>query len=260
MRLNFIMVVFFLVFQSICSQVSKKVEITSSKDAIKTVSFDPVYFVLGTLSDYMGRFQYVEREKQIDLYYPFEKPVVDYLTGYIKTKLNIVVDTIFEKSNRSKMFSDELSKTLNSFYGEKEELLSDKFKTKKQKYSFLVGIYYRYGEKLDSSIYKIQLANSPKHQNCYEFLKEIGCENIFYQYLRNIPAQFVLYFEPVDELKEYLELIEQEKVALKKSFEDQTERFMLENRIKKRKFEKHSQKMKSLEVEKIKNAFNRLDI
>ena len=55
------------------------------------------------------------------------------------------------------MYSDELSKKLNSFYGEKDELLSNKFETKKQFYSFLAGAYYRYGEKLDSSIYKIQL-------------------------------------------------------------------------------------------------------
>ncbi len=187
MRLYFIIIAFLLVFQSTYSQINNEVKNTNSTDTIRTVSFDPVYFVLGTLSDYLGRFQYVEREKQIDKYYPFEKPMVDYLTGYINTELNIVVDTIFEKSNNCEMFSDELSKTLNSFYGEKDELLNNKFETNNQLYSFLAGVYYRYGEKLDSSIFKIQLANSPKHQNCYEFLKQIGCENIFYQYLRNIP-------------------------------------------------------------------------
>jgi len=224
----------------------------NSTDSIRTVSFDPVYFVMGTLSDYMGRFQYVDREKQIDRYSPFEKPLVDYLTGYIKSDLNIVVDTIFEKSNHSEMFSDELSNILNSFYGEKDELLNSKFETKNQIYSFLAGVYYRHGEKLNSSIYKIQLANSPKHQNCYDFLKQIDCENIFYQYLRNIPAQFILYFEPTNELKKYLDSIELEKAILKESFYDQMKEYMTKEEM-----EKNFQKLKKKEVEKIKDAFER---
>lgn len=256
MRLNFLIIAFLLVFQSTHSQVNKEEKNTNSTDTIRTVSFDPLYFVLGTLSDYMGRFQYVDRERQIDRYYPFEKPLVKYLTCYIKKELNIEVDTVFEKSNHSEMFSYELSKTLNSFYGEKDELLNSKFETKNQICSFLAGVYYRYGEKLDSSIYKIQLANSPKHQNCYEFLKKVGCENIFYQYLRNIPAQFILYFEPTDELKKYLDHIEFQRVILKKSFYNQIEE-MMKKHMTKEELEKGFQKSRYEEVDKIKNAFKR---
>ena len=107
-----------------------------------------------------------------------------------------------------KCFSEELSKTLNNFYGKNDELINSKFETDEQICSFLSGVYYRYGERLDTSIYKVQIANSPKHQDCYELLKRIGCEKIFYKYLRNIPAQFILYFEPTEKLKDYLDLIE----------------------------------------------------
>ncbi len=179
--------------------------------------FEPTYFVLGTLSDYMGRFQYIDRQKQVDRYYPGEAPMVDFLVNYIRNNLKINVDTVFEESRHSEMYSKSLAETLNTFYGENDELMEGSFNTDEQINSFLAGAYYRYGEKIDSNIYKIQLANSPKHQNCYNFLKHIGCNNIFYKYLKNIPAQFILYFEPTDELKKYLDIIEPEKFILKES-------------------------------------------
>jgi len=256
MRLYSLIIVFLLVFQSTYAQINIEVKNTNLPDTISTASYDPIYFVLGTLGDYMGRFQYMERGKQIDRYYPFEKPLVDYLTRYIKAEIYIDVDTIFEQSNHSEMFSDELSTTLNSFYGEKDELLDTKFETSNQIYSFLAGVYYRYGEKLDSSIYKIQLANSPKHQNCYELLKQIGCENIFYQYLRNIPAQYILYFEPTDVLEKYLDGIENERVILKKSFYNQIAEMMKEH-MTIEEIEMDFEKSKYKEIEKIKNAFKR---
>lgn len=222
----------------------------------ETVLIDPVYFVLGTLSDYMGRFSYVKREKQVDRYYPFEKPLVNYLTLYIKTELNITVDTIFEKSNHGEMYSDELSKKINSFYGEKDELLIAKFETKNQIYSFLAGAYYRYGEKLDSSIYKIQVSNSPNHIIYNELLKKIGCENVLYEYLKNIPAQFIYYFEPTDELKKYFDSIELENEILKKSLyselEETLKAAMTEEDIK-----KSFQESKNKEIAKFKNAFKK---
>lgn len=223
-------------------------------DTTKVRSFDPEYFILGTLSDYMGRFRYVDRKVQVDRYDPYEKPLVNYLTGYIKKELNIKVDTVFEKNDFSKMFSEQLSKKLNSFYGQKDELVKTKFETDHQVNSFLAGVYYRYGEKLDSSIYKIQLANSPKHQNCYELLKRAGCENILYQYLRNLPAQFILYFEPTDDLKKYLDLIEPEKVSLKESRDNYWDKYLqwtkgeMSNQLK---------KTQSEEAAKVKKAFKR---
>lgn len=221
---------------------------------IDNFKYEHIYFVLGTLSDYMGRFRYINREKQVDRYYPYEKPLVNYLTKYIKTELNIKLDTIFEKSNHCNTYSDELSKILNSFYGTKDELINDKFETNTQICSFLSGVYYRYGDKLDTNVYKIQLANSPKHQICYEFLKRIGCKKIFYKYLKNIPVQFILYFEPTDELKTYLDFIESERLILNESLNMQIEEIMKGSKTT-QELIKNSQLSRKLEVEKIINAF-----
>lgn len=256
MRQNVLIITFLLVLQSTFSQIEKKTDNAILANTKQTVSIDPVYFVLGTLSDYMGHFYYVNKENQIDKYYPFEKLMVDYLTLYIKTELNITVDTIFQKSNHSEMFSDELSKKLNSFYGEKNELLSNKFETKNQFYSFLAGAYYRYGEKLDSSIYKIQLTNSPNHHICYELLKKSGCENVLYEYLNNIPAQFIYYFEPTDELKKYFDSIEFENKILKKSYYNQIAE-MIKGGITKENMEKSFQELRDKEIVKFKNTFKK---
>lgn len=256
MRLIFFITIYLLVSQSTYCQDNTEKKTTIFVDTVRTMSFEPMYFVLGTLSDYMGRFQYIDRNKQVDKYYPYEKPLVDRLTKYINSELNIVVDTVFRKSKHSEMFSDELSKTLNSFYGEKDELINNKFETNKQIYSFLAGVYYRYGEKLDTNVYKVQLANSPKHQNCYEFLKRIGCTNIFYKYLRNIPAQFILYFEPTEELKKYLYLIESDRVILRESFFAQIEG-MMRGHMTKEEMALDFSKSKDKETEKIKKAFER---
>jgi hypothetical protein len=256
MKATLFCIFLYLGSQPTYSQICIKNPSVYLRDSVGTKSLDPIYFVLGTLSDYMGRFQYVEKEMQVDRYYPYEKPLVEYLTKYIKTELEIKVDTVFEKSNHCKMFSESLSKTLNSFYGDKDELLRGKFETNKQIYSFLTGVYYRYGEKLDTSIYKIQLANSPKHQNCYEFLKQIGCENIFFQYLRNIPAQYILYFEPTDELKEYFDIIDPERIILNKSFYALIEE-MMKGQMTKEQLDVDFQKSKNIEINKIKNAFKR---
>ena len=256
MKSVLLFIVLFSMLQPAYSQVNGAIERTESVKMTGVKVIDPIYFILGTLSDYMGRFQYVDRKRQVDSYYPAEKPLVDYLTAYIKTELNIDVDAVFEKTNHCKMFSDELSKTLNSFYGEKDELITSKFETNKQICSFLAGVYYRYGEKLDTSIDKIQLANSPKHLNCYLLLKHIGCEKIFYKYLRNIPAQFIIYFEPTDELKKYLENIEPNRITLKKSHLDQmAERMKGLNA--KTDFENFLHKFNDQELENIKNAFKR---
>jgi len=256
MKSILIFIVLFSFFHQTYSQVNGKIERTDLADKVDVELFDPVYFILGTLSDYMGRFQYVDRKMQVDRYYSAEKPLVDYLTVYIKTDLNIEVDTVFEESNLIEMYSDELSKTLNSFYGEKDELITSKFETKKQIFSFLAGVYYRYGEKLDTVIYKIQLANSPKHLDCYELLKRIGCEQIFYKYLRSIPAQFIIYFEPTEELKNYLEKIEPNRIILKKSNVDQITEVM-KGQISKKELEERLYKSRDKELESIKNAFKR---
>ncbi|MBD0400589.1 hypothetical protein [Flammeovirga sp. EKP202] len=254
MKFYSLLFLFFLVFQWSYAQNVIRENQSHPTSSDSTTQYDPDYFVLGTLSDYMGRFQYVDRQKQIDKYYPYEKPLVEFLTQYIKEERNITVDTVFLSSNHSNMFSEELSKTMNSFYDDKDQLIRSKFKTNKQIYSFLAGVYYRYGKKIDDSIYKIQLANSPKHQDCYEFLKLVKCEKVFYKFLNNIPAQYILYFEPTKELKMYLDLIEPERIILQKSYHAQIGELM-KGHMTEEELELDYQKSMESEAKKLKNVF-----
>lgn len=188
----------------------------------------PVYFILGTLSDYIGRFYYIERSQQVDKYDASEKPMVDYLEVMIKDQTGMKIDSLVEWRNKllksfdvnSKkylLYSDELSKVLNSFYGKEDQLIDSLFTTNEQIYSFLAGVYYRYGDRLDSSIYKIQMANSSKHTNCKALLEKVGCKKVVYKHLGNIPGQHILYFTPTTELLHYFNGIGQEKMLLRES-------------------------------------------
>ncbi|NME68587.1 hypothetical protein [Flammeovirga aprica] len=216
------------------------------------VAFEPIYFILGTLSDYGGRSQYVNRENQVDKYYPYEKPLADFLKKYIKTELNISIETVLGPSNHQNTYSPELSKQLNDFYGEEDKLSNDKFESDEQIYSFIAGVCYRYGERLENAIYKIKLSNSPKHQNCYESLKQIGCQKLFYKQTKSIPRQDIIYFKPTPKLMKYLKLIEEERIELETSFHNrfETTDTKLAEQIK-----LDYQKAKNEEAEKIKHLF-----
>lgn len=178
-KLNLLIITSILAFQPAYSQINKEEKNTNSTGTNKTVSFEPVYFILGTLSDYMGRFQYVDRNKQVDRYYPFEKPLVDYLTKYIKKELNIVVDTVFEKSHHSKMFSDELSKTLNNFYGENDELLNNRFGTKARFILFWQGYITDTAKKLTLQFIKFNWQTPQSIKTAMSSSNKLGAKRSF---------------------------------------------------------------------------------
>jgi hypothetical protein len=178
----------------------------------------PIYFLLGTLSDYMGRFKYVARQNQVDSYYPYEKPLVNYLTKYIAQHLQIRVDTSFEKSGHGRMDSPELAKRLNTYYNRRGLLADSLFTTDAQINSFLLGNYFRYGRKLSEKVYKIQLANTLKAHLLGLQLQRAGCDRVLYKFLHNIPAQTIFYFTPSPKLLSYFNLIELENVKLHNSF------------------------------------------
>lgn len=225
----------------------------------------PVYFILGTLSDYIGRFYAVERSLQVDQYQGPEKPMVDYLEVLIKDQPGMKVDSLVEKKNGYRrtsdllskkylLYSDELSKVLNNFYGKDDKLTDSLFTTDEQIYSFLAGVYYRYGDRLDSSIYKIQMANSSKHQNCQAFLEKVGCKKVVYKFLNNIPSQHILYFTPTAELLSYFNEIEQEKMLLRESNLNGYQELFNYNTTKEE-LEKSLRNLKEKELNNIKGEF-----
>ena len=194
-----------------------------SPQVYDTVKLDPTYFILGTLSDYMGRFSYVNKKFQIDRYYSIEKPLVEYLNFLITNELKINVTTVPDNLSEVSLyetFSPELSSILNSYFIGDYLSLKNLKNQPELNYSYLAGRYYRYGDRINDSIYKIQLANSSDHKICDTLLRRIGCTKIHFKYLKNIPAQFIYYFIPTSRLEEYFNSLDQEKTKLEDLYND----------------------------------------
>ncbi len=183
-----------------------KIVSQKEKDSV-IVNTDNTFFLLGTLNDYMGR-EWVSKGEVFDRYYQYEKPLMKFVDSIVKKEFKVV---LIEKDNC--FISNEMAKKMNSFYSE-NDLIDSLFTTREKKISFLLGAYYRYGEKVNDNIYKIQIANSHKHTEIQQILVSLGCKNIFYKRMQNIPIQNIIYFESNDLIKAYLKTIELEKEKL----------------------------------------------
>ena len=170
------------------------------------------YFILGTL-----RYFNLRKEDQIDLYQDYEEPLVNYLRTYIYEKFRFSLRK--EQENKGyAIYSQELSKKISKYFDKEKKLKRCIFKSDEEICSFLLGVYYRDGYKINDSIYKIQFI-SAYHEQVYILLKKISCGKIFYirrKYV--IPGFDVYYFEPSILLKKYLDSIETEKAELFKSY------------------------------------------
>lgn len=106
---------------------------------------NPDYFLLGTFSDYTGRFAYVDRETQVDKYYPSEECLVRYIADFIEKNYDIKVDTQFRESRHSAIFSRQIAEKLHRYYDENGRLEKGIFDSEEKMYSFLTGVLLRYG-------------------------------------------------------------------------------------------------------------------
>ncbi|CAM4023189.1 hypothetical protein FLBR109950_13430 [Flavobacterium branchiophilum] len=209
---NLLYVIILLTFTNIFSQTDEKkingvtIRNTNQIDTTK-VKINSTFLLLGTLNDYMS-YNYGSLENKFDRYYTTEKPLMKFVDSIVKKdfKINLIED-------KNCFISKEMSNLMNSFYI-KNNLNDSLFNSNKKKLSFLLGVYYRNGEKINDRIYKIQLANSPKHNNVYEFLKDLNCQNIFFSKLENIPRIYQIYFQPTEIIKKYFATIEIEKEKL----------------------------------------------
>lgn len=183
------------------------------------IRIDNNYFLIGSLSDYMGRIHYKEIDKEVDVYFKYEKALalaVDsiFKSQYQDLRLNENLDT-----NAFELISESIANMIDQYYIYKPSgsftmdhdtiyygsLRKDIFKSDLQKLSFLTGVYVRFGETNDST-FCIRIHNSmSKAKICADLLKEIGCLNVEYEVLTgHIPVSHIVYFTPTDELKTYL--------------------------------------------------------
>ncbi|MCL2097718.1 MAG: hypothetical protein FWH23_03040 [Bacteroidales bacterium] len=182
------------------------------KDSINfETKINPDYFLLGTFSDYMGRFAYVNRETQVDRYYPYEEFLAKYVADFIEKNYDIVVDTQFEKSRHSEIFSRAIAEKLHSYYDEQGKLKEGIFDSEEKMYSFLTGVLLRYGENIFDDVFLISVYNSPKRNEIYELLRVLECNKIIYKNFRgNIPTVTKFYFEATPRILKYFNHIRNE--------------------------------------------------
>jgi hypothetical protein len=195
--------------------------ITHDSVTEKIAELDPDTFLLGTFSDYMGRFRYIDRESQIDRYYPYEKPLTEFIAKFIFDEYHIKTDVKVQSGGHSDLLSAQLAQQLHStYYDDQGSLKLEMIDTNQKKYSYLTGIYYRYGNHLKDNIYSIRIVNSMKNEDIYQLLKRLDCDRIIYRFNRGyLPASTVFYFEATTEMFRYLKAVEIEKKNLQESYE-----------------------------------------
>ncbi len=204
----FILITLTKVFSQTDEKIIKGVTIRNPNQIDTTqVRVNSTFLLLGTLNDYVSH-KYVTKQNQFDRYYDYEKPLMKYIDSVAKKDFKI---TLAEEGGC--FLSEELSNKMNSYYLGNN--LNEKlFDSNEKKLSFLLGVYFRDGDKINDNLYKIQLANSPKHNNVYEILKELNCQKIFFNRLDNFPKIYQIYFQPTEIMKKYFATIGIEKEKL----------------------------------------------
>lgn len=199
-------------------------------------TLDNEYFLIGTLSDYMGRETYKTVNGRVDKYNQSERKLCfaidsmlkdaypdlmmsasknhDYelysvlLAGEIdkfynyqpsgRMNINARLDTMTQFSDS---LLSELLQTADTIYFGR--LKSGIFETDVQKLSFITGAFLRFG-RFKHSAYYISVANSvSKVKVLTQLLKEMNCRNVEYEIWEGIPFGHTVYFTPTDELMNY---------------------------------------------------------
>lgn len=175
------------------------------------------FLLLGTLSDYMGRFAYVDKPDQVDRYYHYEESLIKFIDSLARQDMNTSVKEVFNNGTYE-TFSWLLSEIINTYYDKNGLLIDSLFRNNDEICSFITGRYYRFGKQLNDSIFRVQIQNSPDHGILLTFLKRIGCTKIYFKYVRTIPSHYLYYFVPTDELRSFFRQIQEAKSKLEKDY------------------------------------------
>jgi hypothetical protein len=242
-KILFIILIVF-VFQLAHSQNPTANKFQSQQKANPELILHKDYFLLGTLSDYLGREKTYKNNTFVDNYYKDETSLMSYIMKIYSDEspefvveknqypFNSVTDILNSKKIAEKMnffynfkfdggfkyFIDpkdkEWRKKYNDFHKSSEPkdtvyvgtMKANLFKTNLQKISFIIGTYSRYG-KPNETRYCIRMFNSTsKYDNCVAILEQLKCTNIEKEITKNnIPTHQIVYFKPSLELKKYLD-------------------------------------------------------
>lgn len=180
------------------------------------VKLNKDFFLLGTLDEYQGRYKREPKDVFVDMYYPHEGFVVRILDSLFREDYPDL-DLEIEPSGHKNLHSQKLAYKVNKYFGiegEKEKrieglatgakLEKNIFKTDEQRYSYLAGVFLRYGLVIDGN-FKIKFANSAgKVEVCKMLFEELGYTDVKFECVNNIPVSNVFSFIPKGELKTYI--------------------------------------------------------
>lgn len=219
-----------------------------------TLNVIPDYFMLGTFSDYLDRFNGRNKEINIDEYTSTEKKLVAYLVAYLHDNYHVKVEQKVDNNLDSELNNPQLAQYFNTFYTDDGHLINENFdKDESRKYSFLLGLYIRFGERVYDNVYKIRIINSSKDKILYPLLKDLGCNKVYYKILRNfIPVSEYFYFEATPIMVKYFKTVDPVKADylnvflqhpffknLREEDRKEMERVMMENKEKEMKMLKN---------------------
>lgn len=184
----------------------------------------PEYFLLGILHNSNSLGGHKINEEEIERYNSDEEPLVNYLKEYIQQQFKVDVSVRKYGRNNMVMCSGEVAKKINSLYNEEGFLDIELFDSDEKIASFLLGNYYRVGDKMDKKIYSFLSQYSSNL--IYSLLKKAGCSSILYYHTRYyIPGAASFYFEPSSFYRKYFDTIESEREKLHQSRDENSERF-----------------------------------
>lgn len=176
---------------------------------------DKDFFLLGTLDEYMGK-RFYQDKPIVDQFYPNEGIIVSVLEPMLKTEYPDLTCKV-EDSGHIILYSESLSKKIKEYYhitdknfqetnsSSIEATLSiNEFKNKQQKYSYLAGVFLKYGEVKNDRFFLKFANNGNKINICKELLKELGGIDIKFESQKTIPAINTISFLADKELKQYL--------------------------------------------------------
>lgn len=194
------------------------------------VKLDKDFFVIGTLSEEMGRKKASKDEETIEKS-QFKRFIMKYNFNLLKSDYDDLVLDSSKTYNEHIDFTNFVLKSrkfaakVNPLYsydfdskwidvddhGEITDsiatgtLKKNIFKNKRQRLSFITGVYCVYGIP-NQSRYCIRFINSAgKYFVCEAILKKLGCKNVELIMTKNIPWSETIYFEPTDLLKAYFD-------------------------------------------------------
>ncbi len=208
--MNYLKIVVFLFFisQNLSSQNTESLE------------FDRTFYVLGSLSENLGRLQTDKSSEVVDYYYSNEEKLFSkicclFKSEFSKVELKKIDDYVFVLNSK------DLREKMHSFYTwEIDEGITNQnddvfyvgtintklITTTSQKMSFLLGVIERDGKFLNDSIELNLLCSEQKYQLILNLIKEMDSKiisDVFYK--DNVPNLHVITFIPNKSLVAFME-------------------------------------------------------